>query len=139
MSMLRSIARGYAIVLALVAALNYLPIAGLVDGQGRVLGVFALDIYDDALHAASALWAAVAAWTSARASRVFLKVFGTLYLLDGLMGLAVGSGFLDLGIVTYGVQSLPFTFKVFANLPHLALGGLAVLAGFGLRREAAEA
>ncbi len=35
------------------ASLNYIP--GLTDAQGRAFGVFALDLYDDALHVASAL------------------------------------------------------------------------------------
>lgn len=128
----RKVAFGYAAVLALVAALNYLPIPGLVDAEGRVLGVFALDVFDDALHLASAIWAFLAAITGARAARMFLILFGALYLADGAMGLMVGSGYLDLGIFTNGVVDLPFGFKILANLPHIGLGGLALLAG--LRR-----
>lgn len=127
----RRIAAGYAVVLGLVSLLNYLP--GLVDAEGRVFGVFALDVYDDLLHAASAAWAAVAAFASRRASITFLRVFGALYLADGLLGLATGSGYLDLGIVLYGVQPQPFGFRLAANLPHLLLGGFAVLAGWRAR------
>src|SRR4029453_17940943 len=129
-TLVRKITTIYAVVLTLAALTNYLP--GLTDAQGRAFGIFALDIYDDALHLVSATWAAVAASRSTRASTLFLRLFGTLYLLDGLMGLATGSGYLDLGILTYGVQHLPFGFKILANLPHLALGGLAVFAGFAL-------
>ncbi len=89
------IAVAYAVVLGLVTALNYVP--GLTDDQGRVFGIFALDLYDDLLHFASAAWAGVAAWASTRACVIYFKVFGSLYLLDGLLGLATGSGFLDLG------------------------------------------
>lgn len=117
-------------VLLLVAALNYIP--GVRDAEGLTFGIFALDVYDDALHLASALWALAAALTSARAAKLFLTLFGALYLADGAMGLAVGSGYLDLGIFTYGVQDLPFGFKILANLPHIGLGGIALLAG--LRR-----
>jgi hypothetical protein len=86
---------------------------------------------------ASASWAAVSAWWSARASRVFLLYFGILYFLDGLLGLATGSGYLDLGILVYGVQDLPFGFKILANLPHLFLGGAAIVASriFGHEAE----
>ena len=70
--------------------------------------------------------------TKRAASVSFLKLFGTLYGLDGLFGLVTGSGYLDLGILIHGVQNLPFGFKILANLPHLALGGFAVLAGFVL-------
>ena len=130
MSFHRRVALAYALILAGAAALNYLP--GLTDAEGRVFGVFALDLFDDLLHLASALWALVAALVSSRAARTFLLAFGALYLADGLMGLALGSGYLDLGIVTNGVLDLPLGFKVLANLPHVALGGLALLSG--LRR-----
>jgi hypothetical protein len=130
MRYLKLLGFAYAAALTLAAALNYIP--GLTDAQGRAFGIFALDIYDDLLHLVSALWA-LAATLISRAQLVrFFKIFGTLYFLDGLMGLAVGSGFLDLGIVFYGVQAMPFGFKILANLPHLFLGGLAMLAGFVL-------
>jgi hypothetical protein len=111
---------------------NYIP--GLTDAEGRAFGVFALDIFDDMLHFASAGWALIAAWLSRRASVIFLQTFGTLYLLDGLLGLATGSGYLDLGILRYGVVSMPIGFKILANLPHLALGGFGAFAGFLLPR-----
>jgi hypothetical protein len=130
MDIIRVIAAGYAVVLLIAAALNYVP--GLTDAQGRAFGIFALDIYDDLLHLASAAWAGIAAYWSRAATVSFLKLFGTLYCLDGLLGLVAGSGYLDLGILVYGVQSLPFGFKVLANLPHIALGGFAAFAGFVL-------
>jgi hypothetical protein len=128
----RKVALGYAVVLALVAALNYLPIPGLVDAEGRTFGIFALDIYDDALHLVSALWALAAGVISLRASRIFLVLFGAAYLLDGMLGAATGSGFLDLGIFTWGVLDIPFTLKLLSSLPHILLGGFALV--IGLRR-----
>ncbi|NTT88457.1 hypothetical protein [Tabrizicola fusiformis] len=126
----RTVALGYFVVLSLVAALNYIP--GVTDADGLTFGIFALDIYDDALHAASALWALGAAVVSARAARLYLLLFGALYLADGVLGLVTGSGYLDLGIFTWGWQDLPFSFKILANGPHLALGGFAL--AMGLRR-----
>lgn len=123
----RTVAFGYFVALSLAAALNYIP--GVTDENGLTFGIFALDIYDDALHAASALWALGAALVSARAARLFLILFGALYLADGLLGLATGSGYLDLGIFTWGVQDLPFTFRILANTPHIALGGFALIMG----------
>ncbi len=130
---MRIIAAGFALALGLAAALNYIP--GLTDAEGRTFGIFALDIYDDLLHAGSAVWAAVAAMLSRSASRWFLRLFGVLYGLDGLMGLTLGSGYLDLGILYQGIQSLPLDFRIFANLPHIVLGGAAALSGFVLGRE----
>jgi hypothetical protein len=121
------------VVLLAAASLNYIP--GLTDSEGRAFGVFALDIFDDALHVASALWAGFAAATSSRASRIFLRYFGLLYLTDGLLGLAAGSGYLDLGIIHHGVIDLPLTFRILANLPHIAGGGFAIFSSFRFARE----
>ena len=128
----RKVAIGYAVILALVASLNYLPIPGIVDDQGRTFGIFALDIYDDALHLASALWALAAALISVRASRMFLILFGALYFLDGLLGCFAGSGFLDLGIFTWGWLEIPVKLKILSSVPHLVLGAFALFVG--LRR-----
>lgn len=140
MTTARYVAAVYAVILGLASLLNYIP--GLTDPSGRVFGIFALDLFDDALHVLSALWATFAAWRSHAAAILFLRLFGFLYLLDGLFGLAIGSGFLDLGVVKYGVLDLPLTFKVLANLPHIGLGGIALASGFlfaqpsGARRHA---
>ena len=64
MDIIRLIAVGYAVALIVAAALNYVP--GLTDAEGRAFGIFALDIYDDLLHLASATWAAIAAFCRAR-------------------------------------------------------------------------
>lgn len=133
MGSLRRIAVIYAIFLLSAASLNYIP--GLTDAEGRAFGIFALDIYDDALHVASALWAGLAAATSRRAAQIFLRWFGLLYLSDGLMGLVAGSGYLDMGIMTHGVLHLPLTFKILANLPHIGAGSFGV---FVSRRFAHE-
>ncbi|NBB49121.1 DUF4383 domain-containing protein [Rhizobium sp. CRIBSB] len=134
MTTVRKIAFAYAAILLVVAGLNYIP--GLTDAEGRAFGIFALDVYDDLLHLASALWAGIAAFVSTRAARSFLLYFGILYLGDGLLGLATGSGYLDLGILNYGIQDLPFGFKILANLPHITLGGIAVASALIFRKEA---
>ena len=133
MGTLRSIALAYMVMLLAAASLNYVP--GLTDEEGRAFGVFALDIYDDLLHVASALWALAGAVLSPRAAQVFLRYFGLLYLVDGLFGLATGSGFLDLGIINHGVLDLPITFKILANLPHVGAGGFAVFASVRFGHE----
>ena len=125
MSGLRIVCFGYAVVLLGAAALNYVP--GITDAEGRAFGIFALDVFDDLLHLFSAIWALAAGLVSYRAARAFLLYFGALYLGDGLLGLLTGSGYLDLGILRWGVQDLPFGFKILANLPHLLLGGIALL------------
>ncbi len=126
MSLYQKVALFYFVALAGAASLNYIP--GVTDDEGVAFGVFALDLFDDALHAASALWALAAAIIGVRASYLFLLIFGALYLGDGILGLATGSGYLDFGIFTHGVQDLPFGFKVAANAPHILLGLGALIA-----------
>lgn len=133
MSILQKISLGYFVALMIAASLNYIP--GLTDDQGLAFGIFALDLFDDALHVASALWALAAALTSQRAARIFLVIFGALYLGDGVFGFFTGYGYLDMGIFTNPSAGLSFTLaRVLANLPHVALGGFALWAGLRLGR-----
>jgi hypothetical protein len=100
-----------------------------MDAEGRVFGLFRLDIYKDALHVASGLWALAAAH-SRRSAIFFLRVFGTLYFLDGVMGAFTGSGYLDLSIFTDGIRDVSPTIKVLSSLPHLALGAFGIAVGW---------
>ena len=72
----------YAALFVAVVAVGYVP--GFEDSDGNLFGLFKLDLYDDALHLASGLWAGVAALISERAARGYFKLFGPLYLLDGV-------------------------------------------------------
>ena len=71
---MRALAFFYPVVLLAVGLLNQMP--GITDSEGRAFGIFALDIFDDLLHLASAAWASVAALVSRRASITFVRVFG---------------------------------------------------------------
>jgi hypothetical protein len=113
----RLAAAALAAALLFAALTDYVPM--FRDQDGKVFGLFALDIYKDALHVASGLWAAIAALLSRRASQAFLRTFGTLYLADGIMGVFTGSGFLDLSIITLGVRDVSTTVKILSSLPHL--------------------
>lgn len=134
MGKLRIIAFVYMVFLLAVATINYIP--GLTDADGRAFGVFALDVYDDGLHVASALWAGISAYIGRQASQRFLLYFGMLYLLDGLLGLATGSGYLDLGIINHGVLDQPLSFNIKASGPHIFAGGFAVFASQFWKSEA---
>lgn len=133
MTLIQKFALGYFVVLLAAAGLNYIP--GITDDGGLAFGIFALDLFDDMLHLVSAIWALTAALLGARASKIFLVIFGALYLGDGALGFLTGWGYLDFGIFTNPSDGLSFTiFRVFANLPHIALGGVALVAGLRLGR-----
>jgi len=127
----------FAAVLLFAAATDYIPV--FLDPEGRVFGLFRLDVYKDGLHVVSGLWALAAAW-SRRSAVFFLKAFGTIYFLDGVMGVFTGSGFLDLSIFTEGVRNVSATVKILSSMPHVGLGALGIAVGWSpwrARRAAA--
>jgi hypothetical protein len=127
----------YAALFFAVVAVGYVP--AFNDASGNLFGLFSLQLVDDALHAGSGIWAALAAWRSAYASTLYFRLFGTIYFLDGVVGLIFGRAYLDGGIFIDGPAPLDLMTKVATNLPHLIIGGTAVLLGFVVaRRYAAE-
>jgi len=123
----------YAVMFTVLGSLSYIPFIN--DENGVTLGIFSLQWYDNVLHYASGLWAAIAAWRSFKASEFYFKLFGIIYGLDGVMGFFLGQGYLDGGIFLKGVTDLDWSFKFFANIPHIVIGGFAVFVGFVLSRR----
>lgn len=123
----------YAVLFFLVVAIGYLP--GFTYPDGSLLGLFSIQLVDDALHLGSALWAALAAWRSVYASTLYFKLFGAVYLLDGIVGLIFGTAFLDGAIFISGPASLDFMTRLMTNLPHIVIGGTAVILGFVVARR----
>jgi hypothetical protein len=130
MDIIRLCALGYALLLGFVIVTGYIP--AFIDQNDMIFGLFRRTWYADGLHFVSAVWALSSAITSRRASELFFKLFGVFYFADGVLGLATGSGYLDFGIFINGVLNLPLPTRIFANLPHMGLGGLAILIGYVL-------
>src|SRR5215208_2584544 len=105
----------YAIMLFFLGSLAHIPMIN--DENGVSLGIFSLQWYDDLLHYASGVWAAIAAWKSDRASEFYFKLFGIIYGLDGVLGFLTGQGYLDGGIFLQGITPLPLSTRFFANIP----------------------
>ena len=120
------------LALMFAAATDYIP--AFIDAQGRVFGLFYLDVYKDALHVVSGLWAFSATAISRNASEQFLKIFGTLYFLDGVVGVITGSSYLDLSLFIEGVRDTPQSIKFLSSIPHLSLGAFGILTGWLLGR-----
>ena len=136
MKTVRAFAWAYALLFVGVTALGYIP--AFLDDQGNLFGLFKLQWWDDALHLGSGLWAAIAAWTSYNASRTYFRIFGPLYFLDGVLGLLTGMGYLDLGIFLHGPMAMPLETKIAMNVPHIMIGGVAILVGYVLARRSSE-
>jgi len=136
MTLIQKFAVFYAFMFFGVVAMNYVP--AFHDANGMMFGLFSLQWYDDLLHAFSGVWAAVAAAISHRQSVLYFKLFGAVYLLDAVLGLTTGSGCLDGGIFINGIRTyadIDFPTRIFANLPHVAIGGFAVFVGYWLSRR----
>jgi hypothetical protein len=130
MDLIRTLGIAYFFMFVGVVALGYVP--GVNDENGLMFGLFELDLYDDSLHLLSGIWAGISALISRAATVFYFRLFGILYFLDGVMGLFVGSGYLDFGIFINGVLDLDLTTRILANLPHLMIGGFAIFTGFVL-------
>jgi hypothetical protein len=133
--LVRVLGWAYALLFVGVTALGYIP--AFLDEQGNLFGLFKLQWWDDALHLGSGIWAAIAAYTSYGATRTYFRIFGPLYFLDGLLGLLTGMGYLDLGIILHGPTDLPLQTRIAMNVPHIGIGGIAILAGYLLARKPA--
>lgn len=130
MDIIRLCALGYALLLGFVIVTGYVP--AFIDQNDMIFGLFRRTWYADGLHFVSAMWALISAISGRRASEVFFKLFGVFYFADGVLGFLTGSGYLDFGIFINGVLNLPLSTRIFANAPHLGLGGLAILIGYVL-------
>ncbi|MBI2048515.1 MAG: DUF4383 domain-containing protein [Parcubacteria group bacterium] len=132
-TLIQKLGLAYGCMFLFVAVMGYIP--PFVDERGLLFGLFALDLYDNSLHAFSGVWALVAALISTRQAIVYFKVFGTAYFLDGIMGLFLGNAFLDFGIFQYGIPDNTFVQNFFLNIPHILIGGFAVFVGFHLSKR----
>ena len=123
----------YAAMFFFLGSLRHIPFIN--DANGVTLGIFSLQWYDDVLHYASGVWAAIAAWRSFKDSVFYFKLFGFIYGLDGVLGFFTGQGYLDAGIFIHGYTPLSWSFKFFANIPHIFIGSVAVFIGFVLSKK----
>lgn len=123
----------YAVMFTVLGSLSYLP--WINDKNGVTLGIFSLQWYDNLLHYASGAWAAFAAWRSHRDAVFYFKLFGIIYGLDGVLGFFTGLGYLDAGIFLNDIVPMSWGLKFAANIPHILIGGIAVVIGFVFARK----
>lgn len=123
----------YAVMFVLIVALNFVP--QIHDEEGRMFGLFRLDPVDDALHLVSGIWAGVAAYKSITWLIYYFRYFGILYFSDGLLGMLIGKNYLNLHVFTTQPAFEGIVTRFFVNVPHLAIGGVALFIGWYIARD----
>jgi hypothetical protein len=115
-AMLKTFTLILGLVLLLVGVLGFV----LTPGDGLILGIFAANTTHHVIHLTSGILGIAAAtmgW-----SRTFCQIFGPVYLLVGILGLAlVGSDGMLLGMVHVNTAD---------HFLHLAIGAAASYFGF---------
>ncbi len=132
-SLVQKLAIAYFVMFMGVVALDFIP--GLKTADGYLFGLFALDFYDHSLHAFSGIWALWAGLTSREQAVRYFRWFGLVYFFDGVVGTILGNAYLDFGIFLYGPTDWSVIVKILASLPHIAIGGTALIIGFWVAKQ----
>lgn len=92
-----------------------------------------------AVQAAAAILGLAAAAMGARACNVYLVSLGLLFCTDAFMGFTRGLFYLSFEAMRGDVQPMARPDRYIASLPYLAVGAVALIAGFvNANREAQE-
>lgn len=119
----------YIILFFILAGMNFFPF--LFRADGMMIGGFNLAAEANILHVASGMWAATALWWSRVAMRRYFQLFGTVYFLDGVVGVLAGKAFLNLNLFDPHTHAhADMAVRLLLNIPHLVIGGLAMVIGF---------
>jgi hypothetical protein len=130
-SFLRTMGWVYTAGFAFVVFVSHVPVFN--DAQGRLFGLFQIDLRDDVVHFASAVAGAGVAWTG-RALIPYFWAVALLYGADALIGMTTQQGLLDLSVFTQPWRSPDFGFKNIAlNLPHIVITAVAVFVALQAR------
>jgi len=110
---------------AFVVFVSHVPVFN--DPEGRLFGLFRIDLRDDAVHIFSAITGLIVASTGKWIAPYFWLT-GVLYGADALIGLTTQLGLLDLTVFTQPWQSPDFGLRNIAiNLPHIVIAIVAII------------
>jgi hypothetical protein len=113
---------------------------GLTDAKGLLLGLYKIDPVDDIFHLLSGLYGGIAAWRSAKWSKVYLLVMAFIYGVDVLLGLFFSRQFLNPTFLTQGFGRPDFSLtNWYVNLPHIAITVIALWVVYGLASSKQDA
>ena len=127
----QNIALGFAVVLAAVTALSFIP--GLTDAEGAP-SASSSSTSSTTSCTPPPPGALSPGYVEAR-RRHFPQDLRHALFPRRRLGSSSGSGFLDLGIIRNGILDWPLSFKILASAPHLILGGVAMFSGFVLGKD----
>lgn len=124
----------YGMLFFALVGLNYLPF--LFGADGKMVGGFDLGAEANLLHVLSGMWALTALWYSRNAMLYYFRLFGTVYFLDGVIGVIAGKAFLNLNLLDPHTHAhAEMSVRLLLNAPHLTIGGLAMVIGFILFKK----
>jgi hypothetical protein len=101
---LQKIAWGFAAMFLGVYLLDYVP--GIIADNGKMFGLFSITTIVDLGHLALGVLAAIAAWHSAKAARIYFWVLGVWYSID---------------VIVYffsHLRNTPLIVNILVNTPH---------------------
>ena len=128
--MVKAAAILFGIVFLVVGILGYVPaITPDTNGMPMLLGIFHVNGAHNIVHLASGIIFLLCGFSGAGASRMFFRIFGTVYALVAVLGFAKGDGYL-LGLIS---NNMPDVWL------HVALAVVMLIIGFGVRDTAAAA
>ena len=124
----------YVMLFFVLVGMNFFPF--LFQENGRMIGGFNLAAEANILHLLSGMWAATAMWWSRGAMLYYFRIFGSVYFLDGVVGFFAGKAFLNLNLFNHHIEPhADIMVRLLLNIPHLVIGGLAVIIGFCLFKK----
>jgi hypothetical protein len=121
---IQKLAWGFAAMFLFVYLLDYVP--GIMDANGKMFGLFGMTTIVDIGHLALGTLAALAAWHSAKLSRIYFYVLGVWYSID---------------VITYffsHLQTIGIGVNVLVNLPHTLITIAAFWIALKVDRHPAE-
>src|ERR1051325_10722053 len=101
---LQKVAWGFAAMFLGVYLLDYVP--GIIADNGKMFGLFSITTIVDIGHLAMGVLAAIAAWHSAKAARIYFWVLGIWYSID---------------VIVYffsHLQTISLIVNILVNMPH---------------------
>lgn len=124
----------YIMLFFLLVGMNFFSF--LFRNDGMMVGGFNLAEEANVLHLLSGMWAATALWYSRNAMLYYFRIFGTVYFLDGMVGVIAGKAFLNLNLFDAHTHAhAEMSTRLLLNIPHLVIGGLAMFVGFILFKK----